>query len=106
MSLWKKLDEKENQRTHNLSNSDANDRILRVINSAFGVPDDIKEEVIAAIDKAIKHGLENGTLNYLKVIELACEGYTKEDIAEAYGHQILGAYVAVLILTGKPLKLK
>ncbi|ACV25347.1 hypothetical protein QIT38_gp07 [Methanocaldococcus fervens tailed virus 1] len=103
MSLWKKIQEKE--KSADMGN-DVDKRILRIINTAFGLPDDIKEEVIEAIDKAIKHGLENGTLNYLKVIELACDDYTKEEIAEAYGHQLLGAYVAYLILTGKPLRLK
>jgi superfamily II DNA/RNA helicase len=107
MALWNKIKEKEKEQHHqNQSEYNCSERILNLINTAFGLPDDIRAQVISAIDESVEKGLNGGSLDYFKVIEVACEGYSKEQIAEAYGHQILGAYVAYLIMTGKPLKLK
>jgi len=106
MALWNKIKEQSPNQNQPEPSADESERILTLINTAFGLPDDIRAQVIGAIDESIEAGLNGGSLDYIKVIEVACEGYTKEQIAEAYGHQLLGAYLAYLIMTGKPLKLK
>lgn len=118
MALWDEIKKKNKKNTHpdelekklleyeELYFKEKGDDALEIINIAFGLPDDIRAQVIDAIDKSIEKGLVNNKLDYFKVLKAACEDYTEEQVAEAYGHQLLGAYVVYLLLTKKPLNIR
>jgi ribose 5-phosphate isomerase len=106
MTLWNKIKEKEQTQTQH-EVTDNGERVLYLINNAFGLPDELKDKIIKAIDEVIDEGLSaDGMLDYLKVVESACENYSPEQVEDAYAHQLLGAYITYAVMTGKPLKLK
>jgi hypothetical protein len=120
MALWDKIKKKEENNPNLLKKEVLNDKpeenkidyekigkeIIYTINTAFGVPKEVIEDVVKDIDLAISENIGERGLDYEKLIEMVCHGCDDKQAEKYYGHQLLGAYVAYTLMTGKPLKLK
>ncbi len=121
MALWDKFKEKEKEKPeeeklknlkeevlkeHKPDYEQIGKTILNIIDTAFNPPDNTVKGLISEIDMAISKNITNGHLDYKALIKFIGKDYD-EDLAEkCYAHQLLGAYVAYTLLTGKPLNLR
>ena len=80
------------------------EEILNILVKSFNLPKELRAEIVELLKQHIKKAMvDKDALDYAKLIE----NITKDDDdiqkAEFLAHQVLGAYIAHIIIFGKPL---
>jgi len=83
------------------------EEILKILVQSFNLPKEFRIEIVEKLKQEIKKAMvDKDCLDYAKLIENITDGDDDIQKAEFLAHQVLGAYITYILITGKPLDIE